>query len=130
MINDDNISLNDVNLETNISDDMIKDMKSQIHDIDHTNVFDITKQLVVSAEKIDKLSGTDKKNLVLKALKLAQDDITNNHIKSAVEFLIDNSISKGIDTIVSIYNEQKVLQQPNINKKIKFQCCCFMSESN
>ena len=58
MVNDDNISLDDVNIETNISDDNIQDLKSQINDIDHTNVFDITKQLVVSAEKIDNFLGS------------------------------------------------------------------------
>jgi len=132
-IDNKSISTEDIVISS-ISESMILDLRSQISQIDHTNLFNITKELVYSAEKLEKLNGPEKKEIVLKALHLAQNEIQNNHIKSAVEFLLDGSIPNGIDTIVSIINhEQNIINTSTINpdvKKLKFRLCCFISESN
>jgi len=88
--------------------------------IDENNIIDFVVKAMMLVETHKKLSGQDKKNVVIKMLlRLTEITTLDENRKLSLKFLIDTLAPNMIDTIVSA--SKGVL---NLNKNGKKFCCC------
>lgn len=88
--------------------------------IDENNIIDFVVKAMMLVETHKKLSGQDKKNIVIKMLlRLTELTTLDENKKSSLKFLIETLTPNMIDTIVSA--SKGVL---NLNKNGKIFCCC------
>lgn len=88
--------------------------------IDENNIIDFVVKAMMLVETHKKLSGQDKKNVVIKMLlRLTELTTLDENRKSSLKFLIETLAPNMIDTIVSA--SKGVL---NLNKNGKKFCCC------
>jgi hypothetical protein len=88
--------------------------------IDENNIIDFVVKAMMLVETHKKLSGQDKKNVVIKMLlRLTELTTLDENKKSSLKLLIETLAPNMIDTIVSA--SKGVL---NLNKNGKKFCCC------
>lgn len=88
--------------------------------IDENNIIDFVVKAMMLVETHKKLSGQDKKNVVIKMLlRLTELTTLDENRKSSLKFLIETLAPNMIDTIVSA--SKGVLK---LNKNGKKFCCC------
>jgi hypothetical protein len=88
--------------------------------IDENNIIDFVVKAMMLVETQKKLSGQDKKNVVVKILfRLVELTTLDNNRKTSIKFLIETLAPNMIDTIVSA--SKGVL---DLNKSKNKFCCC------
>jgi hypothetical protein len=107
---------------TNMIENLVQIVIESFKDkhIDENNIIDFVVKAMMLVETQKKLSGQDKKNVVVKILfRLVELTTLDNNRKTSIKFLIETLAPNMIDTIVSA--SKGVL---DLNKSKNNFCCC------
>jgi len=118
------VELKDVKVDqfTNMIENLVQIVIESFKDkhIDENNIIDFVVKAMMLVETQKKLSGQDKKNVVVKILfRLVELTTLDNNRKTSIKFLIETLAPNMIDTIVSA--SKGVL---DLNKSKNKFCCC------
>jgi len=118
------VELTDVKVDqfTNMIENLVQIVIESFKDkhIDENNIIDFVVKAMMLVETQKKLSGQDKKNVVVKILfRLVELTTLDNNRKTSIKFLIETLAPNMIDTIVSA--SKGVL---DLNKSKNKFCCC------